>query len=341
MNKVVVGLFCLALSGCANAGSSGSWSEFDVVDAASDVQEEDAPASIYEAGTPPLPLEAGGFDLGYAETDPITYQGGAVMTDPITIYYVWYGNWTDNKVAPLLEDFARNIGSSDWYSISTKYYQFQRQTEAGAGVVMPQVREYVSGQVSFGGSIYIGAPYGNSLVDHGIENAVLTAITTDAGALPTDLNAVYFVFTSAEVNETSGWCNSYCGWHGNYDINGKNLRIAFVGDTGSCSNCSLQDEYKYYGIDKSPNGNWSADSMVSVIAHELSESATDPDVNSSVAWEDDYAYENSDKCAWLYGLPYLTNTGSVANIKVGNRDWMVQQNWVLDDAGIGHCGLKP
>ena len=45
--------------------------------------------------------------------------------------------------------------------------------------------------------------------------------------------------------------------------------------------------------------------MASVIAHELEEAATDPDLN---AWYDSRGYENADKCAWTFGTTYTART---------------------------------
>ena len=61
-----------------------------------------------------------------------------------------------------------------------------------------------------------------------------------------------------------------------------------------------------------PNGNAAADAMISVIAHELAEAATDPLLN---AWFDSAGYENADKCAWDFGL-YSGN----ANVVIGTKD---------------------
>ena len=42
--------------------------------------------------------------------------------------------------------------------------------------------------------------------------------------------------------------------------------------------------------------------MASIIAHELEEAVTDPDLN---AWYDTRGYENADKCAWTFGTTHL------------------------------------
>lgn len=301
------------------------------------------------------------------------------MTQPINVYYIWYGNWTDPNVRPILEDFMRSLGSSPWFQMDTAYYQqagvypppvpeagqiqnlksWRRHntgstdagTEAGmtdAGVeagseagtdggLGPKI--YVNGQVNFIKSVSLGYTRGNMLQDTDIAGIVGDAIA--ANLVPTDLNAVYYVLTSADVQEVTGFCYQYCGWHGNFTVNNQNLRVIYVGDTGSCpQGCSLQDEYTEAGVPTSPNNNWSADSMASVMAHELAESATDPDVNNVVAWMDYDGEEVGDKCAWTFGQPFETPNLSVANIKIGDRYYMIQQNWVLDIAG-GHCDLHP
>jgi len=41
--------------------------------------------------------------------------------------------------------------------------------------------------------------------------------------------------------------------------------------------------------------------MVSVMAHELEETISDPNLN---AWYDSTGAENADKCAWTFGTTY-------------------------------------
>ena len=75
--------------------------------------------------------------------------------------------------------------------------------------------------------------------------------------------------------------------------------------------------------------------MISVIAHELEEATSDPDLN---AWYDTRGYENADKCAWTFGTTYGTANGAYANMKLGSRDYLIQRNWV--NAGSGGCALS-
>jgi len=84
-----------------------------------------------------------------------------------------------------------------------------------------------------------------------------------------------------------------------------------------------------------PNGNAGADGMASVISHELEEAVSDPDLN---AWYDSKGYENADKCAWKFGSVYTTANGASANMKLGARDYLIQQNWVNANGGL--CSLS-
>ena len=56
--------------------------------------------------------------------------------------------------------------------------------------------------------------------------------------------------------------------------------------------------------------------MASIIAHELEEAATDPDLN---AWYDRRGDENADKCAWTFGTTYTAANGAIANMNLGAR----------------------
>jgi hypothetical protein len=84
-----------------------------------------------------------------------------------------------------------------------------------------------------------------------------------------------------------------------------------------------------------PNGNAGADGMASIFAHELEEATTDPDLN---AWYDRRGMENADKCAWTFGPTYTTANGSIANVYIGSRDYLIQRNWV--NTSGGYCSMQ-
>ena len=75
--------------------------------------------------------------------------------------------------------------------------------------------------------------------------------------------------------------------------------------------------------------------MASIIAHELEEAVTDPDLN---AWYDNRGQENADKCAWTFGTTFKASNGSLYNITLGGRQYLIQRNWV-NSGSIG-CSMS-
>ncbi len=241
----------------------------------------------------------------------INYHGGPLILGGTHVYYIWYGNWSGNSATTILTDFAGNIGGSPYFNINTTYYD-------GSNT-------HVSNIVTFGGAAFDSYSAGTSLSDSAIQGVVSRAISSNA--LPKDTNGVYFVLTSADVTASSGFCTQYCGWHTSGTISGSDIKYSFVGNPDRCpSACEDQTT--------GPNGNAGADGMASIIAHELEEATTDPDLN---AWYDTRGQENADKCAWTFGATYTAN-GAAANMRLGSRDYLIQRNWV--NAFGGYCALS-
>jgi hypothetical protein len=235
----------------------------------------------------------------------ISYHGGPVMTSGPTIHYIWYGNWSATDQG-ILGDLADKIGGSPYFNINTTYYN-----GAGTKVTNSVVRAADKSD---------NYSHGTSLSDSAIQAIV-------AAQSPTDTNGVYFVMTSADVNETSGFCTQYCGWHTHATIGGRDIKYAFVGNPARCPSACTNGT-------AAPNGSVGADGAASIVAHELEEATTDPDLN---AWYDTRGAENADKCAWTFGTEYNNGTG-IANVKFGTRDYLIQQNWV--NASGGKCAMS-
>lgn len=56
----------------------------------------------------------------------------------------------------------------------------------------------------------------------------------------------------------------------------------------------------------------------------LSEVSTNP---LGTGWYDRYGLENAEKCEGTFGQTYTTSNGAKANMKLGSRDYLIQQNW--------------
>jgi Phosphate-induced protein 1 conserved region len=235
----------------------------------------------------------------------ITYHGGPVILGTTNVHYIWYGTWSSGDRA-ILTNLAQSIGGSPYFNINTTYYN-------GSNV-------HVSNSVSFASAVNDNYSHGTSLSDSAIQSIV-------AAQNPTDTNGVYFVLTSADVNETSGFCTQYCGWHTHGTINGRDIKYAFIGNPARCPSACTNGT-------AAPNGSVGADGAASIISHELEEAVTDPDLN---AWYDNRGQENADKCAWTFGTTYNNGTG-IANVNFGGTDYLIQRNWV--NAAGGYCSMS-
>ncbi len=265
----------------------------------------------------------------------VSYHGGPVMTFGVNLYYIWYGNWSaESEAAGILTALAQGIGGSAYFNINSTYRGILD------GRNMP-----VENMVRYAGSAEDNYSQGANLTSDSTLAIVEAAIAT--GKLPADPNGIYFVLGSPDTTE-SGFCKTGCGWHGwGTLVNGKlhpnqfvpggmDIKYAFVGNpkTQCIRFCSL-----YSANFPPPNGNAAGDAMTSIIAHEMSEVASDPHVN---AWFDSQGAENADKCQWTFGTIHRVPAGQphangVYNVTFGGRNFLLQQNWV--NAGGGYCAV--
>jgi len=261
----------------------------------------------------------------------IFYHGGPVMLGQANVHYIWYGGWSGNLsgAEAILNPLAQYIDSTpqDYFNIQTSYYQ-----QSGA------TNSYVNDVVTQAVSLFVtnypanSNTYSKSLSD----NDILAIVRQALGQTTPDAKGVYFVLTSSDVTETSGFCSSYCAWHwstianGAGLINGVDVKYAFVGDPARCpSACEQQTA-------ASPNNNPGVDGMANLIAHELDESVNDPDLD---AWYDRAGNESADKCAWTFGTVQRdAANGSVYNITLGGLKYLIQRNWV--NAAGGYCSMS-
>ncbi|MEQ1947207.1 MAG: hypothetical protein ABL995_08460 [Bryobacteraceae bacterium] len=247
-----------------------------------------------------------------AAPNGITYHNGPVMTGTTHIYYIWYGDWSTDATAPaILNNFANKIGGSPYYNINTTYTN--------------SAKTAVSNAVTLAGSV-TDTSTKTSLSDADIWSIVVRSF---GNGFPVDPNGVYFVLTAPGVKATSGFLTAYCGWHTYNVYNGVTVKYSFVGNAKgpSLRSCAAQTT-------GSPNNDPAADGMVSVLAHELEETVTDPQLN---AWYDANGNENADKCSWTFGTAYAAG-GGAANMKLGTMDYLIQRNWV--NANGGSCALS-
>ncbi len=260
---------------------------------------------------PPSSGQPGPPEVVGTSGNGIVYHGGPIMTGTVNLYYILYGTWGAKQIA-LLEAWGNSIGGSPYYNIETTYYD-GTGTHLSNSVVLAKVTTDAYSQ-------------GKSLTDASVEQVVKLAIFK--GKVPLDPHGLYYVLTSKDVSETSGFCTVYCGWHTFATMSGQPIKYSFIGNAARClSACAAQTT--------SPNGIPGVDAMISVMAHELDEAASDPELN---AWYFPSGNENADECAWTFGTELTAPNGSLYNMTLGGKDYLIQQNWV--NANGGKCALS-
>ena len=254
---------------------------------------------------------------GVIRTDSrILYQGGPVMPATSNVYFIWYGNWTGREnTVTLLTDFATSYGGSPYAAILTTY--------PNASGLTP------SGGLLYGGSVYDLYSHSSTLTDADVEDVISDVL--DGGGFPVDSRGIYLLLASPDVH-FEGFCTDRCQYHEYLSVYGLPLKYAVVGNPDRCpASCAAQ----FPGGSVSPNNDRAGDAMVSWMAHVLNETITNP---VGTAWYDRYGLEISDKCVGQFGETYMTATGALANMRLRDRDYLVQQNWLNDRKG--RCALS-
>jgi len=226
-----------------------------------------------------------------------------------TPYLIWYGDWNQTNGSDtssgqaILRDLVYGLNGSNYYLTNASY----------AGV---------SGHLGASRETADNYSQGSNLSDNQVAAIVANAIAQGLGGTSGDPNGIYFVLTSSDVNETSGFCTKYCGWHtyDTYSSSGVNVKYAFVGNANRCLNaCAAQSV--------SPNGNAGVDGMASVVAHEMEESNTDPNLN---AWYNARGSEAADMCAWTFGSSQkVLPNGSYYNLTLPGQSTPAVRNYLI------------
>ncbi|HYL55421.1 MAG TPA: hypothetical protein VEU73_07570 [Gemmatimonadales bacterium] len=261
-----------------------------------------------------------------AADNGISYHGGPIiLAQKVAAIY-----WSSSTIYPggpapgtsgagsadgsLVGFFMSHLGGSPYYNINTTYYD-------GTGAPAQNSVTYTQFWAS---NTNVPLP-GMVVPDQLIQAQVVSGFTS--GQLTYDPNTLYLVFTDQLVNLGGEFGVVYCAYHGNFTWNGNDVKYAAMPHDIDFPDCNA--------LNGSPNNDPAADAEVNTLAHETEETNTDEDLN---AWYDSSGNENADKCAWTFGATYQTANGSTANMSLGSKDFLVQQNWV--NANGGSCRLS-
>jgi phosphate-induced protein 1 len=254
----------------------------------------------------------------------ILYHDGPVMQGTSAVYLIWYGNWTGNTAQSILTDLASNIGSSPYFQINRGYPDANGATPSG-GLI-------------YAGAVYDAYSHGPTLTVENIQQVVADQIA--AGNLPLDTAAIYFVIGSADVTDyrpqpDGKTYTSFCTpgaspHHGYFTFSGATVKYGYLGNYDRCPTSAPNG-----GLHPTPNDNFGADAMASTMVRLLSVIVTNPVGNG---WYDRYGLQNADKCPGKFGTTYSAANGAQANMRLGQRDFLMLQNWVNDRRG--RCALS-
>jgi hypothetical protein len=306
-----------------------------------------------------VPQAQGASPPGYLGTpinpgpNGVNYAGGPIMSGRPNIYFIYYGAWADALGKSIVLNFGQHIGGSPYFLINSSYF------ENTLGF-----NNYVTGILNFVGSVTDVNSQGagvTNLSDTQILNIVKNFINNNNLLFPngtSDPNGIYVVLGDSNINQhndanTQSLCNNYCGWHNHATVAGNDVKYSFIGNPAICSSITTIDSCIGHANNEvvSPNGDVGPDAMASIIAHELSETVSDPDLNAWYAG--DTAHENGDLCAYCFGsdcsasnnplIPTSSQNfspvgnGSDFNVRIGTLRYLIQKMYLNARGGL--CSL--
>jgi hypothetical protein len=221
-------------------------------------------------------------------------------------------------------DFLSSLGSTPYFQINSTYPNADGQAPSGA--------------LALGSSaVDMTYSHGNELTAADVSGIISDRIM--AGELPLDPSALYIVVASADISANSlGFCSAGAApAHGFSSVLATTFRWGFIGHTSRCPPTAAPQFMAPNGSQlATPNDDLAGDAMASDLAHVLTTMITDP---LGGAWFDRYGLENADKCQGIFGSTYATPNGARANVRLGYRDYLIQQNWVNNKKG--GCAMSP
>jgi hypothetical protein len=281
----------------------------------------------------------------------LTYHGGPIMTPNVTIYTIYWkpaGKVMASNYKSVLNGMLSHYAGHAIANINTQYYQ-----------TVSSVTTYSSGLGSLGGTYTDTSAYPASgcttytvsgitpigcLTDAQIQAEVTKVMAISAPGKPVwtaGKNKIFLVFTAKGmescIDNTEASCayigvNGYCAYHGYF---GTSASPTIYGNEpyGEPSHCNT------VAAANLPNGGGGyADTAATAARHEVSEASTDPLLTAW--WDSTTGAENSDKCAYTYGVNSWAFNGSIylANYMWAGKFYELQQEWSQHaSAGAGAC----
>ncbi|XP_071706762.1 protein EXORDIUM-like 3 [Rutidosis leptorrhynchoides] len=263
---------------------------------------------------------------GSSDLIKLKYHMGPVLTANMTIHIIWYGAWPTSQ-KHIIREFINSISNSGSGGQSPD----RRPSVSGWWKTIQLYTDQTGSNITR--TVKLGKEKNDRFLSHGktltrlsIQSVIKSAVTANTKPLPIHpRGGVYLLLTSADVY-VQDFCQNVCGFH--YftypSIVGYTLPYAWVGNSeklcpGTCAYpFAVPDFIPGLKPLKSPNGEVGIDGMVSVIAHEIAEIASNPLVNAWYAGQDpSFPVEIADLCEGIYGTG---GGGSYTGQMLNDRD---------------------
>ena len=240
------------------------------------------------------------------------HHNGSIIVSP-QLYNVYIGHFSKSTM-DLIDFFAANIGSSsnspDWYSTVQTYYQIQggKLTRPNRPVFKARWTLLPTARALNLNDEYLANLLSSLIIENGLQSCT---------------NCIYNIifnggFTFSGWNDPSS-PDGFCGYHTVYDYSASGssfqAQVTVIGDPATASPVNVDCIATYPTV----NGDLSADSIVSIYAHEIVNAITDSHGDAWYANSD--SFEVADMCNFDFGT--LQNW----NYLIGGKEFLVQLLW--------------
>jgi len=261
---------------------------------------------------------------------------------------IYYGNNWLNAEMDLIKDFINNLALTPWWQVLIQYELYTGNINGLFGDLKLQTSS------TFNSTLY--NQYGTTLDQskfHPVE--IISAMT---GGNPS-LSTFYVLYTAADVMVVDNGMGSigvnFYGYH-TFTSQSNSANKWFYSVVGKPSTASLSSNNQNPNIERSPNGNPHVDFVIMILAHEIAEMYTNPDMTGGYNLNREKSvFEIADQCAGynLNTSTYCSGTQTlasntpctsgtfIANTRIGGKLYLLPSLYSLTSQQCLNAPLVP
>jgi hypothetical protein len=316
-------------------------------------------AALLNPGEPPY--------LAGSHPPLVNHHGRVMGVSPTTsivitpIYWVPSGYTFASGYQSVIQQFVTDVGAdsgkrTNIFSTNTQYAGSNGSVHykiAAAAAITDTTALPATACTITAGSIYSDNSGYNACVDDAqLRSEIGNVVSTHS--LTTDLNHIYAIFLPKGVESCfysdagipSGQHNActinstptaaYCAYHSAFGSGNNSIYAAMPFPIYKSSTGFTCSSDRGSRASETPNNNVDADTVISTLSHELSESITDPNGN---AWYASDGNENGDLCAYIYGNVAGT-AGHLYNQTINGHHYLTQEEFSNKEYKQGIAGCE-